>query len=137
MNRKSGWKALTGTTDFRTITEQAEMTCFSATSSVTPNPNTLAFNLFVDRILDYIGSYYLKLGGQVDALVFSGGIGEKSKELRATIGQKVKCLGFMDVDEDRNVNPGEGVVTDIGKGEGKGILVCKTDEQVRSFTSYY
>lgn len=130
MNRKSGWKALTGTTDFGLITERADL----SSSSDNPSPNTLAFNLLTDRILDYIGSYYLKLGGEVDALVFAGGIGEKSKQLREVIGAKVKCLGFAPVDGERNGNLGEGVVFDIGKAEGeavdKRLLVCRTDEQV-------
>ena len=33
----------------------------------------LVFDLFVDRIVEYIGNYFVKLGGSVDALTFSGG----------------------------------------------------------------
>lgn len=66
-------------------------------------------------------------------MVFSGGIGERSKELRAVIGEKVRCLGFAQIDESKNERlDGEGgVVLDISQGgEGKKILVCRTDEQV-------
>ncbi|KAF8071745.1 Acetokinase family-domain-containing protein [Lyophyllum atratum] len=142
LNRKSGWQALTGTTDFGTIASRADIhTPPSANSNSKTDPYTLAFHLFVDRIVDFVGAYHLKLGGAVDALVFSGGIGEKSAELRAVVGGRVRCLGFGGVDEGRNgglgEGEGEGVVVDVGvgvegrgKGKGKRLLVCRTDEQV-------
>ena len=43
-----------------------------------------AFNLYVKRICDYIGAYYIYLGG-VDALVFTAGIGENSTPVRKAI----------------------------------------------------
>jgi len=134
LNRKSGWKALTGTTDFREITTRANLSSHSP--STEPSPDRLAFDLFADRVLNYVGSYYLKLDGQVDALVFSGGIGERSKELRRVIGERIGCLGFSGVDEGKNegVDGEDGVVINIDKnGEGargKRILVCRTDEQL-------
>jgi acetate kinase len=145
LNRKSGWKALTGTTDFRLITQRAEL------SSGSESPDRLAFDLFVDRILNYIGSYYLKLGGAVDALVFAGMIGEKSRELREAVGRRVGCLGFVPLDGERNEGADgvEGVVVDVGADVGSGsgswsvegeergrrLLVCRTDEQVRRISS--
>ena len=118
LNKKSGWKALTGTTDFGKISSSDAPEC------------KLAFDIFVDRILGFIGSYYVKLEGRVDALIFAGGIGEKGASLRAAITQKCKCLGF-DLDEEMNGKPIKDVVQDIGKGSSKHrILVCQTDEQV-------
>jgi acetate kinase len=125
---------LTGTTDFQVITQRAKLGEPASNS----NPDRLAFDLFTDRILNYIGSYYLKLSGEVDALVFAGGIGERSKELRAVIGEKVQCLGFAGVDESKNegLDARDGVVFDIslskGEGNGKRLFVCRTDEQVRT-----
>lgn len=92
----------------------------------------------MDRILDFVGSYYLKLNGRVDAIVFAGGIGERSQELRKVVSERVLCLGFVAIDGARNsaeeVKRG-GVIIDIGSdstqgAEGKKILVCKTDEQL-------
>ncbi|KAG9255026.1 Acetokinase family-domain-containing protein [Emericellopsis atlantica] len=118
LNKKSGWSALTGTTDFAAIASRA-----------TPE-QALAFDLFVDRVAAFIGSYFVSLGGDVDALVFAGGIGEKSWQLRDAVVQKVQCLGFR-VDEGKNKGPLKGVVDDIsGDGDGsKKVLVCQTDEQ--------
>jgi acetate kinase len=101
----------------------------------------LALDLFVDRVCSFIGSYYVSLLGRVDALVFAGGIGERSALLRSRVVGNCRCLGF-DVDEGRNESVGEtgGVVVDVsaleeGQDEGKveetkqRVLVCRTDEQ--------
>jgi acetate kinase len=119
LNKKSGWKALTGTTSFGDIVDSNDA------------DKKLAFDLFVDRILDFVGAYYLKLGGQVDALVFAGGIGEKSAQLRQAVADKCACLGFR-LDDMKNKTRDDAdlskTVRPIGHG-GKGILVCETDEQ--------
>ena len=118
MNKKSGWKALTGTTDFGIISSSSDPRC------------KLAFDILVDRILGFIGSYYVKLEGKVDALVFAGGIGEKAALLRSRILEKCECLGF-EIDEEKNHKDIEAVVQDIGKEARHRTLVCQTDEQVR------
>ncbi|KAJ5861374.1 Acetate/Proprionate kinase [Penicillium soppii] len=122
LNKQSGWKALTGTTNFAEI--------------AVPNPPTkahkLAFDIFVDRILGYIGNYYVKLNGQIDGVVFSGGIGEKSALLRKTLIDKCQCLGLAVNDAANDKGPGDGeTVKDISQDSGKGprVLVCQTNEQ--------
>jgi len=117
LNIKSGWKAMTGTTDFGKISASEDPQC------------QLAFKIFVDRILGYVGSYYVSLEGKVDALVFAGGIGEKGSKLRTAITEKCRCLGF-EIDEEKNAKPVTEVVTSIGKeGAKHRMLVCQTDEQ--------
>lgn len=94
----------------------------------------------MDRILGYIGSYHLKLGGDVDAIVFAGGIGEHSEVLRRVVGEQIACLGYPAVDDSRNNEQGQTtVVYDISKPSQankeerqKRILVCRTDEQASS-----
>lgn len=80
-----------------------------------------------------MGTYYVSLRGEVDALVFAGGIGEHSSRLRAAVGDAVRCLGF-EVEPARNEEAGEDVVWDVGSqgggtAAGKRVLVCRTDEQ--------
>lgn len=117
LNKHSGWKALTGTTNFGTIAESEEPT------------HRLAFDLFVDRICGFIGSYFVTLEGRVDALVFAGGIGEKSARLRSAVVSRIACLGFA-IDEDRNKEKLKDVVQEIGRdGSPQRVLVCQTDEQ--------
>lgn len=89
----------------------------------------LAFDIFVDRILSYVGSYYVTLLGNVDALVFAGGIGEKSDLLRRRVTDDASCLGF-EIDEQLNEKKIEDVVQDVGKkGAKHRTLVCQTNEQ--------
>ncbi len=100
----------------------------------------MAFDLFKDRVLNYIGSYHLKLDGKVDALVFSGGIGERSVELRNAIGARLECLGYSGVGSaNEDADHKEGVVIDVSRGhpETKRILICRTDEQVGVFIQPY
>ncbi|KAJ5341131.1 Acetate/Proprionate kinase [Penicillium brevicompactum] len=122
LNKQSGWKALTGTTDFSEI----------AVSDPPTKAHKLAFDIFVDRIVGYIGNYYLKLNGQIDGVVFSGGIGEKSALLRKTLVDKCQCLGLAldDAANDKGPEDGE-TVKDLSKGSGKGprVLICQTNEQ--------
>lgn len=149
LNKHSGWKSLTGTTDFRAITSTifpnrnsnsnsspSYYPSYYPASSPSHPYHALAFNILIDRILTYVGSYFLKLGGAfaVDAIVFSGGIGERSVELRAAVGERCACLGVV-VDREKNeaVNGAKESVVEIGDGSGSGsvkALVCKTDEQV-------
>jgi acetate kinase len=119
LNKKSGWRSLTGTTDFGKI------------SASEREEDVLAFEIFVDRILNYVAPYFVKLHGDVDALVFAGGIGERGAKLRRRVVEEVMCLGFA-IDEGRNERPGNEVVEDISK-EGAKVktLVVKTDEQLQ------
>lgn len=120
LNKESGWKAITGTTDFGKISQGWEDGEEKA---------KLAFEIFADRIVAYVGSYYVRLGGEVDALVFAGGIGEKGAVLRKYVVEKLYCLGF-ELDEGKNASPGKDRVVAIGKeGARHKVLVCQTDEQ--------
>ena len=120
LNKRSGWKALAGTTDFSKIADPNA-----------PQSHKLALDIFVDRVVGYVGAYFVKLDGKVDALVFAGGIGEKSALLRKQVVQKCSCLGFA-LDEQHNNNHNEDRVVEIGRGEKSLTLICKTDEEVRS-----
>lgn len=134
LNKESGWKSLAGTTDFAVIADRAGQ------EEKYPM-ETLAFNILVDRILTYVGSYFLKLGGlkNVNAIVFAGGIGERSAKLRRAVIERCECLGFaLDDAKNEGVSKAEGTVFEIGEGEnGVKTLVCRTDEQVCSFIFYH
>lgn len=120
LNKKSGFKALTGSADFGFISSKAQEGNAEC---------KLAFDLFVDRVLNYIGSYYVKLEGNVDALVLAGGIGEKGAAFRERIVERCRCLGFA-IDSAANEKPADEIVAEIGgKSSKHRVLVCQTDEQ--------
>jgi acetate kinase len=64
-----------------------------------------AFEIFCYRIKKYIGAYIAAMGG-LDALVFTGGIGENSKEVREEVCKEMKFLG-IELDELKNQNNDE------------------------------
>jgi hypothetical protein len=69
-------------------------------------------------------------------LVFAGGVGERSLELRSKVVTQIKCLGF-DIDETANQksNAPKKVVDITASGSASKVLICPTDEQV-CFLSY-
>jgi acetate kinase len=122
LNKQSGWKALTGTTDFGAVTKRAAKGDEMA---------QLAIDIMVDRVVGYIGTYWVKLGGKVDGLVFAGGIGEKGAEFRQAVCEQVSCLGIkMDERKNEKVNDSKDEVIDISDGGKAQVFVVKTDEQV-------
>jgi len=60
----------------------------------------LALDVFVRAIRHYLGAFQLELGG-VDAITFSGGIGENSAETRAGVLAGLTAFG-IELDEDKN-----------------------------------
>lgn len=76
LNKKSGLLGISGkTSDFRGITQGVEEGDENA---------KLAFDMFCYRLAKFIASYYVSLG-RVDALVFTGGIGENSLMMRSRV----------------------------------------------------
>lgn len=89
--KESGWKALTGYIDMKEL----EIAALGGNKDC-----ALALNIYVKKVLEFISSYYVFLGG-ADALVFSGGVGENSKILRKLIIGGLSSLG-MQIDETLN-----------------------------------
>lgn len=83
-----------------------------------------AVELFVYRIVRELGSLAAALGG-LDALVFTGGIGEHSPDIRARVCAQAAWLG-LDVDGGANRQGGP----NIGKRDARvAILAVPTDEE--------
>ncbi len=70
----------------------------------------LALDVFIRAIRHYIGAFMLELGA-IDAITFSGGIGENSAEIRAAVLRDLAGFG-VNMDEIRNrVIKGEGLIS--------------------------
>jgi acetate kinase len=93
LGTKSGLAGISGTSgDVRDLSEAAARGDKRA---------QLALDVFVRAIRQYIGAFLLELGG-VDAITFSGGIGENSAEIRAAVLRGLAGFG-IELDEARNV----------------------------------
>lgn len=84
LQNESGLKALAGTTDFREILTKTALGNKRASK---------AFHLFCARAAEYIARYSILMEG-VDQIIFSGGIGENSPELREHVCELLKPLGI-------------------------------------------
>jgi acetate kinase len=115
LNSKSGFLAMTGTTNVADICTQAAEGDEKA---------QLALDLFVKRIVDYIAAYYVRLGG-VDALVFAGGIGENSTIVRKKVIEALAPLGFTLDKQANNQNMHD---TPISGESGPKVYILKTNE---------
>ena len=71
----------------------------------------LALKMFARRVIKYIGSYYVLLGG-ADAVVFTGGVGEYSVPMRKRIMNGITALGIK-LDDKRNeaCSGSEGIIS--------------------------
>ena len=69
----------------------------------------LAIDVYINGIVRYIGAYYAELGG-LDALAFTGGVGEHDARLRAEVIRQVAHLGLK-LDADKNARDEEIITT--------------------------
>jgi len=93
MNSRSGFLGVSGLShDCRDIQQ----------ASKTNEQAKLALDIFVERVRAYIGQYLVKLG-RVDAILFTGGIGENAIDIRERVCSSLEPLGIhIDVDKSRS-----------------------------------
>ncbi len=81
LNKESGLKGISGVgNDFRDLMKERKKGNYRA---------RLAIEVFKYRLLKYVGAYAMVLG-RVDAIVFTGGIGEHVKEVRDYVAKAVR-----------------------------------------------
>ena len=85
LNKKSGFVGISGYSDSRDVEKSAEKGDAKA---------KLAIDMFNSRVANYIADYYIELGGKVDAIVFSAGMGENAIDFREDIVNRLKPLGL-------------------------------------------
>ncbi len=120
MNKKSGMLGISGvSSDDRDIAAAIEE----------GNPRAkLAWDMRTYQIMKYIGGYVAALGG-LDAIVFTAGIGENQKLLRAEILEKMAYLG---VKVDYEANDVRGVEREITTPDSavRGFIIPTNEELV-------
>jgi acetate kinase len=117
LNRESGLLGLSGVSDFRTLEERRADGDAEA---------ALAFDVTVHRIRKYVGAYAAVLG-RLDALAFTGGIGERSPVVRAAVVDGLGVLGLR-LDAAANADgPAERLVSSADSSAP--VWVVPTDEE--------
>lgn len=85
-----------------------------------------AYNIFLHRLIHYIGGYFLILGG-ADAIVFTGGIGENGIPTRKKIVDQLNVIGCY-LDNDANQCRGEQVVISTPESKVKALITPTNEE---------
>ena len=88
----------------------------------------LALDIFCYRLAKYIASYTVPLG-ELDAVVFTGGIGENSDVIRANVLALLKIFGFT-LDQEANLAARFGNAGFINGPTGPKAIVIPTDEEL-------
>jgi acetate kinase len=83
--------------------------------------------MFCYRIKKYIGAYWAVIGG-LDAVVFTGGIGENSATVRSKVCSGLEHMGIS-LDEGRNLAVSGNIAEIQKEAVSIKILVIKTDEE--------
>lgn len=123
LNKESGLEGIAGMSDLRDLDR-----AFYANEEKV----ILAFDMYTDKIVDYIAKYYVKLNGFVDAICFTAGGGENDSIIRGETLKKLTSLGII-LDEKKNdetiVRKGiEGIIT---TSDSKiPVYVVATDEEL-------
>jgi acetate kinase len=119
LNKKGGVLGISGiSSDMRDIEDEA----------ILKNPDAeLALNIYVRRIVRYIGSYLAVLG-HVDAIVLTAGVLENSAYIRDRIANR---LGFLGITLDPVANDFRGKERIISTPDSKTVLmVIPTNEEL-------
>ena len=117
LNKESGLKGVSElTSDMRPLEENME-TC---------EQSGRAMGVYLQRLMRLIGSHIATLGG-VDAIVFTGGAGEKSPIIRNYVANKLKFLGIEMDDEANNSN----AIECTKKDSKVKVFTIPTDEELQ------
>ncbi len=127
LNKKSGVQGLSGvSSDMRDI----EAACEAGNEKA-----IIARDMYFSRIKKFIGQYAAEMGG-VDLIVFTGGVGENSDEMRAAVCQNMEFMGLK-FDEDANKGA-RGVDKILSTADSKvKVAMISTNEELVIATDTY
>ena len=118
LNKQSGMFGLCGYSDNRDV----ENRYFEGDESA-----KIAMEVYTYSIVKYIGAYTAALGG-VDAIVFTGGVGENGSVVRKMICER---LAYMGVELDEEANHTRGKTIEISKPASKvKVYIIPTNEEL-------
>ena len=124
LNKESGLKGISGVSnDMRDIIQLA---------SEGSDDCRLAIQVFAHRLRKYIGAYAAVMGG-VDAIIFTGGVGENSPMIRHRVCQRLDFLGAI-INEDKNhdiqLSDSDPIAEFSWNHSRVKLLAVQTDEQL-------
>ena len=120
LNKESGLLGICGTNDMREVVQR---------SQDGEEIYKIALDIYTQRIRKYIGAYTVLLG-RVDAIIFTGGIGENSSHIREAVTTDMRHSIGLDIDIEKN-RTAKDKISSLHSTESKiGIYLIKTDEEL-------
>ena len=120
LNKKSGLKGVCGTNDMREVIEK---------KNTGDKRAKIALDLYTYRIKKFMGAYFAALG-RLDAVVFTGGIGENAPYVRERCCAGLKNMG-IEMDFDKNNKTLDSIREINSPGSKVKILVIPTNEELK------
>jgi acetate kinase len=121
-NKQSGLKGMAGQNDFRELLRLIDEGSADA---------KLALDVFVHRLVKYIGSYMAVLGGLPNAITFTAGVGENNALVRQMVADRLAGFGIALDPALNEVRSGEPRIISTPDSTVK-ILVVPTNEELES-----
>ncbi|WP_115685793.1 acetate kinase [Corynebacterium senegalense] len=119
LNRQSGVKGLSGVNDFRQLRAMIEDENQDA---------WMAYNVYINQLRRYIGSYMIALG-RVDAITFTAGVGENDRFVRRDALDNLEMYGIK-ISDERNAMPNDGPRIISTDDSAVKVLVVPTNEEL-------
>ncbi|MGV8141138.1 MAG: acetate/propionate family kinase [Candidatus Woesearchaeota archaeon] len=118
LNKKSGLLGISGRSDMRDLHKNSG-----------EEISKLAMDMFSDRIIHYIGAYIAEMNG-IDAIIFTGGIGENAYYIRKAVLENFSYIGLK-LDPKKN-EKNDFIIT--GKDSEVAAFVIPTNEELEIAT---
>jgi acetate kinase len=126
LNKNSGMLGLTGFSDMRSVRRELANGSQEA---------RLAYDMYAYRVRKYIGAYAAVLNG-LDAIVFTGGVGENDPLTRKLVTANMDALGIV-TDSNKNEANASGLREINTDDSAVKILVIPTNEELEIATQCY
>jgi acetate kinase len=114
LHQESGLRGIAGDADMRALLARTDA------------PAGLAVEMFCYRVRKYVGAYLAALEGAAEAVVFTGGIGERAPEIRRRVCAGLEWAGIV-LDAERNRRGDERISAD---GSRVGVYAVRAGEEL-------
>ena len=127
MNKKSGVYGMTGlSSDMRDI---------DAAYDAGNEKAIVARDMYYNRVKKFVAEYAAEMGG-VDLVIFTGGVGENSADLRRWVCKDMEFMGIKIDDSINDVTRGENTIISTADSKVKVAIIATNEELVIATDTY-
>ena len=127
MNKKSGVYGMTGlSSDMRDI---------DAAYDTGNEKAIVARDMYYNRVKKFVAEYAAEMGG-VDLVIFTGGVGENSADLRRWVCKDMEFMGIKIEDSINDVTRGENTIISTADSKVKVAVIATNEELVIATDTY-